>query len=84
MSAGTINLNTGAAGSLWQVTQTEVLRRALALAEERSSSNERIVPSLQVDLETGYRTMATDASREAEVLEWSEGLVGNTSADMPE
>ncbi len=32
------------------------------------------------DLEEGYRAMAADAEREADAREWSEGLIGETSA----
>ncbi len=32
---------------------------------------------LKDDLEAAYREMAADESREAEALEWSEGLVGD-------
>ena len=69
---------------LWQVTQTEVLRRALALAEDASTPNESTAPPLRADLEAGYRAMAADETREAEALEWSERLSGDTPADMPE
>ncbi len=34
------------------------------------------------DLEVGYRQMAQDEAREAEALEWSEGLLGDV-ADEP-
>ena len=34
------------------------------------------------DLEAAYREMAADKSREAEALEWSEGLIGDV-ADEP-
>jgi hypothetical protein len=34
------------------------------------------------DLEIGYREMAKDEAREAEALEWSEGLIGDV-ADEP-
>ena len=29
------------------------------------------------DLESGYRQMAADEAREAEALEWTEGLIGD-------
>lgn len=32
------------------------------------------------DLEEGYRAMAADTGREADAHEWSEGLIGETSA----
>ncbi len=31
------------------------------------------------DLETGYRAMAADEEREAEVAEWAEGLIGDVA-----
>jgi len=34
------------------------------------------------DLEVGYRQMAQDEAREAEALEWAEGLLGDV-ADEP-
>lgn len=34
------------------------------------------------DLEIGYRKMAADEAREAEALEWAEGLLGDV-ADEP-
>ena len=37
---------------------------------------------VQDRLEEGYRAMAADEAREAEALEWSEGLVGDV-ADEP-
>lgn len=36
---------------------------------------------LNSDLEAGYRQMAADESREAEALEWSEGLIGDIQDD---
>jgi predicted CopG family antitoxin len=40
---------------------------------------ERIVRPhvVEADLEAGYRAMAADKQREAEALEWSEGLIGD-------
>ncbi|MFI5351773.1 MAG: addiction module antitoxin [Candidatus Binatales bacterium] len=37
---------------------------------------------VQGSLEQGYRAMAADEKREAEALEWSEGLIGDV-ADEP-
>lgn len=34
---------------------------------------------LTKDLETGYRRMAADKAREAEALEWAEGLLGDVA-----
>ncbi|HWP00505.1 MAG TPA: hypothetical protein VNL74_07765 [Methylococcus sp.] len=31
------------------------------------------------DMEAAYREMAADEAREAEALEWSEGLIGDTA-----
>jgi len=58
----------------WQVSQTDVLRRAVALAEA----------SLQADLEDNYRAMAADEAREMEALAWSEALIGDAQATVPE
>ena len=33
---------------------------------------------IEADLEAGYAAMAADTEREAEALEWSEGLIGDT------
>jgi len=70
--------------ALWQVTQTEVLRRALALAEDASAPNESTAPPIQADLEAGYRAMAADEAREMEALAWSEALIGDAQATVPE
>jgi hypothetical protein len=35
------------------------------------------MPKLKRDLETAYQEMARDEAREAEALEWSEGLLGD-------
>lgn len=32
------------------------------------------------DLDEGYRAMAADADREAEALEWAEGLIGDVGS----
>lgn len=58
----------------WQVSQTDVLRRAVALAEA----------SLQADLEDNYRAVAADEAREMEALAWSEALIGDAQATVPE
>jgi predicted CopG family antitoxin len=34
---------------------------------------------LKSDLEAGYRRMAQDKKREAEALEWAEGLIGDVA-----
>lgn len=36
---------------------------------------------LREDMEAAYREMATDKEREAEALEWSEGMIGDTDDD---
>ena len=37
--------------------------------------------SNQLDLEAGYREMASDLDREREAEEWIEGLIGDAFAD---
>jgi predicted CopG family antitoxin len=45
---------------------------------------ERLVRPHVLDLDAAYAAMAADEKREAEALEWSNALIGDTSTDYDE
>jgi hypothetical protein len=54
------------------------VRRIAKWLRDRESQRE------SPDLEAGYRSMAFDAEREREALEWSEGLIGDATGNAPD